>query len=159
MPKAEPLRTLPFGHGLQAESMLPQDCDVPANVFCRWRQFLGTVLWPSDLHGQYPGWNLPELLNSSLPPPHPTFFLVHLHDDLFSLSLYCLNRAVVRVYRLTARDGELALIQQNFAFCTSQVFNPAGLRSWPRCVSKASQNSRLWTLVLSVMFIISSIFF
>lgn len=107
MLKAEPRRTFPFGHGLQAELTLLQDCDVLGNVFCRWRRFFGTIPWPSDLHGRYPGWNLPELLNSTLPLPC-AFILVHLHDNLFSLFVCCLNRVVVQVHGLTIPDAELA---------------------------------------------------
>ena len=44
MLKAEPLRTFPFGYGLQAELMVLLDCDVLGNIFCCWRQYLGTIL-------------------------------------------------------------------------------------------------------------------
>lgn len=100
MLKAEPLRTFPFGYGLQAELMLLPDCDVLGNIFCCWRQYLGTIPWPY-------GGRLGEIFQNYWVPPPPAFILVQLQENLSSF-LNCLNRFVVKVYSITIPNWELS---------------------------------------------------
>lgn len=118
MLKAEALRTFPFGHGLQAELMLLQDCDVLENVFCRWRQFFGIVPWPSDLYRRFAGWNLPELL--SFPTPTVASCPARVTTSPFSLS--CRNSVVVKAQGfLYPREDWPALYRWCHSETTGQV--------------------------------------
>lgn len=162
MLKAEPLRTFPFGHGLQAELMLLPDCDVLENVFYHWRHF-GTIPWPSDLYGGHPGWNLPELLSS----PTPGLYSCPATWQPF-LPLNCLNRVVVKVYRLPGANWESTVTvsvvpkldkldklciysivagqgknNKILQFHISQVFNPATLSPWQLYVKWITKFSSL----------------
>lgn len=90
------------------------------NVFCCWRQFFGSPLWPSDLYRRYPGWNLPKLLNST--PPQPQSSSTYSATFcVFTFSLLLFKQSCVSVW----------------AYCT-------GLRTGFYCISGTKMRQARW---------------